>query len=330
MEWVSDVSAGVWLRERLDDPWQATMHDVVPRGFDAYARVLHPTTRSRPVGRPWPPAPESEHRRAWREFERDRPDIDDAQVGWGQAAAAFGTTLHPLAQWRHLVRESDTAEAQPRDAAGWAYDPPPEGDPPPALLSALAATLADHTATPTEGHVGIWDGFGGLVGFLGEGPARTTLAFGGAVTLAGMPERYTDEPRHRRFLQAIRRDVFRSPFRKPTWQPGLLPDDVSRGPRLDLPNRSHVLFRSGIDTFVAEDWPDRMPWAQEELYPVQAPSLIWPQDRAWVLVSEIDWDFTIVAGSAALIAALVDDPALEAFPIPPESRLGWDDDPVNG
>jgi hypothetical protein len=37
----------------------------------------------------------------------------------------------------------------------------------------------------------------------------------------------------------------------------------------------------------------------------------WPADRAWVVHSEIDWPWSLVAGSEDLIAALIGDPGLE-------------------
>src|SRR5262245_3272759 len=76
MEWTPDLTAGDWLRPRLDEPWRATMHDVVPRGFAAYARVFHPTTRSRPVGRDWPAGSPEENRRGWEAFSATRPEIN--------------------------------------------------------------------------------------------------------------------------------------------------------------------------------------------------------------------------------------------------------------
>ena len=42
----------------------------------------------------------------------------------------------------------------------------------------------------------------------------------------------------------------------------------------------------------------------------QSPSILWPADRRWVMVSEIDFDSTVVAGSQELISALVLDPAM--------------------
>lgn len=323
MEWVSEVAVGSWLRAHLDDPWRDTIHDVVPRDYPAYARILHPATRSRPVDRPWPPYPVAEHRRAWNAFHRAEPEIDTEEVSWGETASALGTELHPLSSWESLVAPGSVdAEHSPLDPAGWSYDPPDEGAMPHPTLSSIARVLTEHTATPDDGYVALWEGFGGLVGHYGDDPARAMLSFGGMLTLAETPEGYTDAPRHRRFLDAIRPDAFRSPLRKPTWQPGLLSDEISLGPRLHLLHRDHLLFRSGIGLFVDSQWARRAPWAEPD-HPAhtQTPTMIWPQDRAWVMVSEIDWNCTVVAGSVEAVSALFHAPGLEAFPIPADSSL---------
>lgn len=44
-------------------------------------------------------------------------------------------------------------------------------------------------------------------------------------------------------------------------------------------------------------------------------NLWWPADRAWFVVTEIDYDSTIVAGSPACIEAVVRDHRLESLPI---------------
>lgn len=43
-------------------------------------------------------------------------------------------------------------------------------------------------------------------------------------------------------------------------------------------------------------------------------NLFWPGDRAWCVATEIDLDSTYVGGSVELIADLLADPRLEAFP----------------
>jgi len=50
MRWQQDVTVGDWIRDRLD-PAFASMHGVVPHGFEAYARIFHPASvRSVPGG----------------------------------------------------------------------------------------------------------------------------------------------------------------------------------------------------------------------------------------------------------------------------------------
>ncbi len=327
MEWTSDVAAADWLRERLDDHLTASMHGVVPRGFAAYGRVFHPASRDRPVGRPWPPLPYGRHRREWDDFQAANPQIEDERVTWADAAAAFGTTMHPLAQWHHLVDKHREVQGEdgPRDAAGWRYSEPAEGEPPADLVAAAAAHLAAHTATPDAGHVALWEGWGGLVGFHGETPARTFLTF-------------SDDPdsdRHNAMLGRSITDPFNNVFRKPQWQPGILSDEISKGPRLELPARAHILFRGGVGELADPDWVLHVPWRDREaeehgfLPQAQSPSIVWPDDRAWVLISEVDFDSTIVAGSYALVAALCADPHLEALPIRAGADLTWDGDPVN-
>ena len=56
---------------------------------------------------------------------------------------------------------------------------------------------------------------------------------------------------------------------------------------------------------------------------------IWPDDRAWVLVTEVDYDSTIVGGTPELVRALCADPRLEALPIREGADLTWDADEVN-
>lgn len=46
-------------------------------------------------------------------------------------------------------------------------------------------------------------------------------------------------------------------------------------------------------------------------------------------MSEVDFDSTVVAGSAELIRALCADERLEALPITEGADLGWNGDEVN-
>jgi hypothetical protein len=61
----------------------------------------------------------------------------------------------------------------------------------------------------------------------------------------------------------------------------------------------------------------------------EPPNLIWPTDRAWFVISEVDFDSTLTGGSAALIDAIAASPALEARQVDPMTSLACDADKVN-
>ena len=336
MEWTSDVAAGDWIRERLDGDsgdgaWASTMHAVVPRGFEAYARIFHPAGRDRPVGMSWPPLPYARHRREWDAFQAAAPEIDGERVSWAQTAEAFGAAMHPGAQWSRLVGQDPFApvrEDGPRDAAGWRYGEPALGDLAADLVAVVASHLVAHTSTPDAGYVALWEGRGGLLGFLGEAPSRMLLQL----------REGEDDPvldRHNEMLGQSFTDRFNNVFRKTSWQPGILSDEISRGVRLELPHRGHVLFRAGVTELADPQWVESVPWRERDLEgfdlppTAQSPSLVWPDDRAWIFVSEVDYDSTVVGGTADLVADLCADPRLESMPIRAGADLGWDADEVN-
>jgi hypothetical protein len=321
MEWTDEVGRADWIRERLDSGF-TTMHGVVPRGYPAYIRIFHPASRDRPVGRPWPPTPADRHRREWDAFQDARPEIETERVAWAAVAEAFGTTMHAQAQWFRLlgVTMLDHPETEPRDAAGWRYSDPSTGRLDADILALAAEHLAVHTTTPDEGFVAVWSGWGGLMGAYSSTPARTFLTS-------------TDDDAHARMLQRSIHDPFNGVFSKPAWQPGVLSDEISRGRLLDLPMREHVLFRGGVSELADEDWPTRAPWADpralEHGFSIESPSLVWPDDRAWVLVTEVDFDSTIVGGEPELIRALHADARLETIPVREGTDLTGDADEVN-
>jgi len=330
MEWTADVRAGDWLRELVDDPWQGTMHGYVPRGFAAYARIFHPATRDRPVGAEWPRAPYSDP--AWHALHIAHPalEIVDERVSWAQVAAVMGTVMHPGAQWGALTRLDPHAphrEDDPRDADGWRYQDPEQGGMPPDQTAAIARVLAGHTAAPDAGYIALWEGWAGLLGFMG---ARSSRGFyqidDGRVSALS---------RHNEMLGRSFTDLFNNVFRRATWQEGILSREISQGERLDLPARGHVLFRGGIAELTDPDWVLHVPWRDRETEAhggapdAQSPSIVWPDDHAWVVVTDVDLDSTIVGGSPELIAALIADPALEALRITEGTVLTYDVDEVN-
>lgn len=328
MRWEDDVEVGSWIRDRLD-PGFATMHGVVPHGFEAYARVFHPAwVRSIP-GRG---VPTNAELRTMSEDEEALvlAGLRDEDVTWADTAAAFGTVMHPLAQWHRIVRTPQGEDWRRRVAPdGREFHAPIEGDLPPRLLAHVAEHLVAHTTTPHDGVAGVWEGWGGLLGGYGS----TARVFLTAVDDAASA--------HAAMLAESIHDPFNNPYQKAVWQDGILSREISEGARLELPQRNHVLFAAPPRAFADPDWVAFVPWRdpsrasgadgeEHGIAPMaQHPSLIWPADRAWVLVSEIDFDSTIVAGSEALIATLCADPRIEAFPIPEGASLQWDGDEPN-
>ena len=88
--------------------------------------------------------------------------------------------------------------------------------------------------------------------------------------------------------------------------------------RVELPQRKYLLYAGPIDR------------ALESPHPYdQSPNLWWPDDRAWFVATEIDFDSTFVGGDDRLIAALVTDKRLEALPIALSTRADAAADRVN-
>jgi hypothetical protein len=281
MEWIRDVERGAWLRERLDPSWR-DMHIVVPHGFEAYARVLHPVIRDRPA-----------NAGTWHGHGRTRHfAIEQEPVTWEAVAEVFGAEMDPLIQYGRLVWGQDDEHGEVLDDSGWRYGEPEQGNLDAGMLAAVTAQLARHTGTPDTGVAAVWDGWSGLTSSAGYAPLTAW----------------------KRWLPR-----FAGPSVPGT---GLLPPEVADGPRLDLPDRAYFLFEAGARVFTDPSWAADAPWTREGERP-QSPSILWPEDRAWVLVTEIDYDSTIVAGSLDLVTDLLREPAVEALPIPEGAFLSW-------
>jgi hypothetical protein len=97
-------------------------------------------------------------------------------------------------------------------------------------------------------------------------------------------------------------------------------DDQGVDERVELSARSYLLARGSID----EALPSVLdaPWDQ-------SPNLSWPSDRSWFVVTEIDYAWTYVAGSHALIEALLDEPRLEVLPALLSHKPFYDSDVLN-
>lgn len=122
----ADVAAASWIAPRLGGGL-GTVGGVVPTGYPAYARLLHPVD-----------------------------DGDGAPVRWADVAARTGRSVHPLVQWHRLVGSDDPWNA---DGAEVEDGPPRRGTLPPADLDALLGVLSRHTGTPDDCWFCVWDGW---------------------------------------------------------------------------------------------------------------------------------------------------------------------------
>jgi hypothetical protein len=127
--WSGDVRQADWIAERLTpwDEYRVTM--VVPAGFEAYARVLHPV---------------------------DTPENGGRLIRWADVAAWSGMPLRRDAQF-HSIALPPAGPAGPSPFGG---QTPLEGTLYTADAEAIAAIARAWTATPGECWFCVWDGFG--------------------------------------------------------------------------------------------------------------------------------------------------------------------------
>ena len=148
-----DPTAAAWIAPRLG-AFASGVRGVIPGGFEAYARILHPA------------------------------DSADEPARWSTVAAATGKVAHALMQFHTLVgvgpNEYDV------DSAAWTGSVPDQGDLEPESLAALLDVLARYTATSQRCWFAVWEGYGWVSrgDALVELPQRKYLLFGGPLDAA--------------------------------------------------------------------------------------------------------------------------------------------------
>ena len=100
--------------------------------------------------------------------------------------------------------------------------------------------------------------------------------------------------------------------------PAFSAEELSR-PRVELPNRRYLLLAGPLSAATQIGGPHRR----------QSPNLFWPADRVWCVATELDFDSTLVGGTAELINAILESPALDAWPVQAEDSLAADADRIN-
>lgn len=127
VEWSKDVSAASWIVDRLH-PFASDLGSIVPEGFEAYARVLHP---------------------AWRE-ESDRR----VKVRWSQLARTAGVTLQSTTRFEQLEVSAASHDAEEPLVGTLELE----------QLNVLVELLASFTTTAQSCWFGVWEGYGWMHG----------------------------------------------------------------------------------------------------------------------------------------------------------------------
>ncbi len=223
---------------------------------------------------------------------------------------AYARVFHPAMLWEQEVRWADVARANGRTmhgAAEWGqltgswqlkqqpglWETEPDTGPTPERLALrLATILAGHTGAADRCRFGVWEGL---------------VAAGVLGVMVLVPEGVSEEERKR--IQAVREEELDA-------------EDsfVRAAPTFDMPaRRMHLLCGPVAD--IAHFYLYR--------FGANAPSIWWPDDRAWCVGNDVDLMTTYLGGTAAAIEAVVNDPELEALVIPAGQDVTSEADRVN-
>jgi hypothetical protein len=238
-----DMGGTSWIDDALQPrgllPDGVLVGEIVPSGFEAYARVFHPARRF--LG----------------------PSIEQRVIlRWSEIAEARGKTVHPEMQIEALIDNPDAFDYQHWTAistGGGEWFPPHEWLEDTEAL-ALASVLRPFTAAQDAWFM-MWDGWGDLGSGI-DGVPRAVIH----------PDR-SGAPTSAEFVEG-------------TWA-----------------FRHYLVFRGPLNALA--EW---FRWRTE------APNYWWPDDRAWIVATEIDGFSTYVGGSRRCIDAVLASPLLEALP----------------
>jgi hypothetical protein len=240
--------------------------EIVPTGFEAYARILHPASRR--VG------------------DRFEP------ITWSELARTRGKTIHPEVQLKALLGDEF------RHSAPWG-ELPEEDSIPEGLRAPLVEILRRFTRTADRCWFCIWEGYGAWFG--GHEVKTYSDTSGWALRVRGGT------------MRRAKRDAAARAEREAAAMEQIPKASIMGGMRRCL------VFTGSIESI-----PDLTIGGSS-----QTPNWWWPDDRGWIVVSELDAPSTYVGGSEALVQAILEEPQIEAVPSHPDHRFDWLGDRIN-
>jgi hypothetical protein len=216
--------------------------------------------------------------------------------------------MHRLVQFHAIERlglSSSTVDSRSKEDGGMVnplatiIDPPDNGNLRPNLLTALCQVLAEHTNTKDRCFFCIWEGHGWLPG----------NSSGGELVFTAPADTLND---------------LTSTLVRPSPVPPPFPTELKNQSKIDLPFRRYFLFEGPLNAANQFGWT-----LAEDCFVPESPNLFWPSDRTWCVASEIDLYCTLVAGSEALVEALMAQPQLETWRVFPEDPVTYGSDKIN-
>jgi hypothetical protein len=222
----SEADAGAWIVENTHD-W-GVVCQLVPDGFEGYARVFHPAHR-------WVEEAEDAGQLAPTKGRfipgtNRTESVYGREVRWAEVAEANGRVAHPAMEWASVTGDYGFR---------WGGEQPGLWDRAPSMGSLslretmrLCELLAAHTATPGTCWFAIWEGYGSLPGGLRElGAPRLHMSGREMILLTGP-------------LGALPATSFDAPWYEPGWAN---PADRYRSPSLWWPEDRSWCVASDVD-----------------------------------------------------------------------------------
>src|SRR5581483_1122562 len=194
-------------------------------------------------------------------------------VRWAEVAERAGMTMHDSIDFDELAAALDARAG----SEAWDVSEPDTGNLDPEPLAALCDILARHTATPEACWFGVWDGHGWLH------PGGVLVA----VLTGADPVVDSDGTESPPIDQG-------DPVRGLTWN-----EPSPTMPLFELPWREHRLLSGPLDAAL------EIGAVVNGVFFPHSPSLIWPDDHAWCVATDVDLRSTYIAATPALADELV-------------------------